>query len=237
MNILVCNDDGYDALGIKILKKHLEKYGDVYLIGPKNHQSGASHSINIHGPLEFYEFGHNEYYVDSSPADCVRVSKLLNKKIDLVVSGVNDGLNLGTDVIYSGTISGAREAVIENIPGIAISTDFGAFKIVESEIDMLLDYIFKNKLYSNEYVLNVNFPVEKYQKSKGIRIARQGIKIFDTHYTLIDGKAHVEYDIFKTSDEEDTDVFLANEGYITLVPLGLDTTDKKMFEKLKKMAK
>ena len=79
MNILVCNDDGYDALGIKILKKHLEKYGDVYLIGPKNHQSGASHSINIHGPLEFYEFGHNEYYVDSSPADCVRVSKLLNK--------------------------------------------------------------------------------------------------------------------------------------------------------------
>ncbi len=233
MNILVCNDDGYNAEGIKLLKRHLEKYGNVYLIGPKHHQSGASHSINIHGPLEFDKFGPNEYYVDSSPADCVRVSKLLNKKIDLVVSGVNDGLNLGTDVIYSGTISGAREAVIEDIPGIAISTDFGAFQIVEDELDMVLDFIFVNKLYSNEYVLNVNFPTEKHKKSKGIKIARQGVKIFDTHYKLVDGKAHVEYDIYKTSEEDDTDVYLANEGYITIVPLGLDSTLMPKYKELK----
>ena len=234
MNILVCNDDGYNAKGIEVLKRHLKKYGNVYLIAPKRHQSGASHSINIHGPLEFTPFGENEYFVDSSPADCVRVSKLLNVKFDLVVSGVNDGLNLGTDVIYSGTISGAREAVIQDIPGIAVSTDFGAFDIVEEELDGVLDYIFENKLYSNNYVLNVNFPIEKYKKSKGIKIARQGVKIFDTHFSLIDGKAHVEFDLFKTSDEEDTDVYLANEGYITLVPLELDSTDMNVYKELAK---
>ncbi len=102
------------------------------------------------------------------PADCTRLSlSLLNTDFDIVFSGINNGLNVGTDIIYSGTVSAAREAKISGLPAVAISTDFDAFSIVDQELDALLEYIFSNQLYSKDYILNVNFPTKEFTSSKG----------------------------------------------------------------------
>lgn len=232
MNILLCNDDGYKAKGIKVLKEHLKKYGNVYLIAPKRHQSGASHSINLSDALEFEKIGDDEYYLDSTPADCIRISSILNIKFDLVFSGINDGLNLGTDIIYSGTVSAAREAVIMGIPGIAISSDVGSLMDNEEELDEVLDFIFKNKLYSNEYVLNVNFPTNNFKKSKGIKIAKQGEKIFKTVFELKDKKAVPTFNLCNIKEEEDSDAYLSTIGYTTIVPVEIYKTNIEAYNEM-----
>lgn len=230
MNILIVNDDGINARGIKILTEKIKKYGNIYVVAPDRGRSAASHSVILNKPLSFemVEDGIvKRYQTSGMPADCVRLATIiLDVKFDLVISGVNDGLNLGTDIIYSGTCAGAREAVIEGIPGVAVSTDFGCFDIVENELENVLDIVFKNKLFSNKYLLNINFPINSYEKSKGIKFAKQGDKIFTSIFSKMpDGLYSV------TNEEEihdrriDTDVYLADQGYITFVPVQIDQTD------------
>ena len=238
MNILVVNDDGINAIGIKILATALLKYGNVYVCAPDRGRSAASHSVILHKPMlaeKDYEIAGAECYkIDGMPADCVRLAtSILNVKFDIVFSGINNGLNLGTDIIYSGTVAAAREALIEGIPGVAISTDLDSFDIVNNEIDSLLELIFKNKLYSNDYVLNINFPVKGFIESKGLSLAKQGIKIFNTKFDLASDN------MYNVSSEEEihdtnplTDVYLADQGYITLVPLKIDQTNYEVLQDL-----
>lgn len=239
MNILVVNDDGIKGKGIHILASRLLKYGNVYVVSPDRGRSAASHSVILNKPLTFEKVDEIEgatcYQTSGMPADCVRLATIiLGVKFDVVFSGVNDGLNLGTDIIYSGTVAGAREAVIEGIPGVAISTDFKSFEIVEKELDGLLELVFNSKLYSNDYILNINFPVSKYTESKGIKVARQGDKIFTSIFTEIEKNL---YDVVNEEEihdkRTDTDVYLADEGYITLVPVQVDQTNYEGLNKLK----
>ncbi|HRF70596.1 MAG TPA: 5'/3'-nucleotidase SurE [Candidatus Pelethenecus sp.] len=235
MNILVVNDDGVFSEGIKILATKLKRFGNVTVCGPDQGRSASSHSIVLHHTLSF-EFIKEEdevkwYKTSGMPADCTRLCLgLLDTDFDIVLSGVNNGLNLGTDIIYSGTVSAAREAHIEGVPAIAISTDFDCFEIVEKELDSLLAYIFNEKLYSKEYVLNINFPTNQFQISKGY------IKNFKTTFVLDkDGQytnqdCHIVYD---TNPE--TDVYLADQGYITFVPLKVEQTHISALEKLKQI--
>ncbi len=238
MNILVVNDDGINAIGIKILANKLLKYGNVYVVSPDRGRSAASHKVILHKPLTFEKVevieGATCYQTSGMPADCVRLANIiLDVDFDIVISGVNDGLNLGTDIIYSGTCAGAREGVIEGIPGVAISTDFKAFDIVEKELDNVLELVFNNKLYSKDYVLNINFPISKFNESKGIKVARQGDKIFTSIFTEIDTNLYAVANEEEIHDQnEDTDVYLADNGYITLVPVKIDSTDYKSLEKL-----
>lgn len=238
MNILVVNDDGINAVGIKILATKLTKYGNVYVVSPDRGRSAASHKVILHKPLTFEKVdvidGVECYQTSGMPADCVRLANIiLNVDFDVVFSGVNDGLNLGTDIIYSGTCAGAREGVIEGIPGVAVSTDFKSFDIVENELDQVLEMVFENKLYSKEYLLNINFPISKYLESKGVRVARQGDKIFTSIFTEIDKDLYAVTNEEEIHDKnEDTDVYLADQGYITLVPVKIDSTDYKAMEKI-----
>ena len=230
MNILVVNDDGIKAIGIELLAKALKKYGKVYVVAPDRGRSAASHSVILNKPLMFEKVNQIEgvecYQTSGMPADCVRLANIiLNVEFDLVVSGVNDGLNLGTDIIYSGTCAGAREGIIEGIPGVAISTDFKSFDIVKNELEKVLELVFNKKLYSKEFLLNINFPISKYTESKGIKVARQGDKIFTSIFTEIEPNIYSvlnEEEIHDT--KEDTDVYLADMGYITLVPVKIDHT-------------
>ena len=230
MNILVVNDDGINAIGIKILATKLRRFGNIYVVAPNTGRSAASHSVVLNKPLLFEEVNVIEgvkcYQTSGMPADCVRLATIiLGVKFDLVVSGVNDGLNLGTDIIYSGTCAGAREGIIEGIPGVAISTDFKSFDIVKNELDKVLELVFNKKLYSKEFLLNINFPISKYTESKGIKVARQGDKIFTSIFTEIEPNIYSvlnEEEIHDT--KEDTDVYLADMGYITLVPVKIDHT-------------
>lgn len=243
MNILVVNDDGIESVGIKILATHLKKYGNVYVVAPNKVRSGSSHSIvlreSIYFAKRFMFEGIQSYEISGMPADCFRLAySLLNIGFDIVFSGVNDGLNMGTDIFYSGTVAAAREASLYGIPSVAISTDFGCFKIVEDEIDMLLDYIFKNKMYSKDYVLNVNFPKKGYDKFLGYRVTKQGIKLYHTVFIEENDKEYREsHSVLELDQDLDTDVNLAKEGFITFVPLGLNETNVSKIKDLKKYEK
>ncbi|MDE7263907.1 MAG: 5'/3'-nucleotidase SurE [Anaeroplasmataceae bacterium] len=243
MNILVVNDDGYNAVGIKKLANHLKKYGKVVVCGPDTGRSASGHSIFLHKPISYIyqgqENGIEWYSISGMPADCVRLSvDLLPITFDLVFSGINNGLNLGTDIIYSGTVSAAREANIEGIPAVAISTDFDSFEIVDAELEGLLQYIIEQELYSTSYVLNVNFPTSKFASSVGYRFCQQGLKSFKSSFRKIAENTYMESGSVITYDErEDTDVYLSNQGYITFVPLQVEQTSIVALEELKKRIK
>lgn len=236
MNILVVNDDGIDALGIKILANHLKKYGNVVVVAPDRVRSASSHSIIIRDSISFIESkkieGIKAYQISGMPADCVRLGlSLLNVDFDIVFSGINDGLNLATDVFYSGTVGAAREAMFSGLPSVSISTDFNCFDIVNNELDSLLDYVFKNKLYSKEYVLNINFPNKGYNKSLGYRFTKQGIKLYRTTFVEKENSKFIEgHSVLTLDSNKDSDVSLGKEGYITFVPLGLDQTSNYLGE-------
>lgn len=242
MEILVVNDDGVYAEGIKILANALLPYGNVTVVAPDQGRSAASHAINM-GTICFEEanaiLGITAYACSGMPVDCVRLAtSVLKKEFDIVFSGINNGLNCGTDIVYSGTVGAAKEAIIEGIPGIAVSVDRGAFDIALNEIDEVIKYIMDNKLYSTDYVLNVNFPISSFKKSRGYRFTKQGIKSYKTEFM----KNNIgSYDVLKDSvtfdTEPDTDVYLGKEGYITFVPVGVDQTNHKYVGKLREFDK
>lgn len=240
MEILVCNDDGIKAEGIKILALALKPYGNVTVVAPNGGRSAASHSLLLYSVIEFQECNVIEgikcYAVSGMPADCIRLAtSVLHKRFDIVFSGINDGLNCGTDIVYSGTVGAAKEAIIEGIPGIAISTDRGAFSIAKNEIDELIKYIMDNKLYSTDYVLNVNFPTKNFTKSKGYRFTKQGIKSFKTEFIKNNrGSYDVVSDKITYDTDPDTDVVLGRLGYTTFTPVGVDQTYHKYVPILKK---
>lgn len=126
MNLLITNDDGYDAPGIQALKKVLQKKHNVYLIAPDTNRSAVSHCISMFNSLSLTKIAEREYKCQGYPADCTGVgllSDLFDVKFDAVISGINCGPNLGTDIVYSGTCAAARQAVLSGIPGIALSMD------------------------------------------------------------------------------------------------------------------
>ena len=236
MNILVVNDDGIGALGITVLANHLKKYGNVVVVAPNTGRSASSHSICIRDSISFIESykmaGIRAFEISGMPADCVRLGlSLINVNFDIVFSGINDGLNCATDVFYSGTVAAAREAMFAGLPSVAISTDFKCFDIVEKELDDLLEYIFNNKLYSKDYVLNVNFPNKGYDRSVGYRFTKQGIKLYKTTFVQNKDSNYIEgHSVLTLDSDSDTDVSLGKEGYITFVPLSLDNTSSKLGE-------
>lgn len=242
MNFLVTNDDGINAIGIKILANALKKYGNVYVVAPDKHMSGASHSFKL-SSISFVKADNfediNAYHSSGTPVDCVRIGNaLLNIDFDIVFSGINNGLNVGTDILCSGTVGAAREAVVEGIPGVAISTDFDSFDIVKTQLDALIKTIIYEKLYSKNYVLNVNFPTKEHKNIKGIKASIQGIKSYSTKFV------HTNNDIYNQEDaglyldtNPKTDVYLTKNGYISITPLKVIQTDEEEYNKLKDLIK
>ena len=236
MRVLLVNDDGIDAIGIKILEEALQKYGEVVVVAPEKGMSAYSHTIQIHTPIRLEERSKNHYAISSTPADCVRLGVDLFGPFDYVFSGINNGLNLGTDVIYSGTVNAAIEGAILKTKSVAISTDFDCFDIVRDEIDSVIDYLFSNDLFSDVATINVNFPTSDFKKSQGIKIARQGVKDFKTFFVKTDlgyvaGKEEITYDT-----NCDSDVYLASIGYITITVIDkLQNHDDEYQRLLKKV--
>jgi len=162
MNILLVNDDGYNADGLLELKPHIEKFGTVYTVAPKFHMSGKSCSINIfedHGEAGVEKVDDYNYIIDGTPADCVTYGiKYLKLPIDLVVSGCNQGLNYSYYSNYSGTLGACVQALQFNLPAIAFSCVVSHFNHIDLYTEMVMEYILKNNLLSKNYILSVNFP-------------------------------------------------------------------------------
>jgi len=239
MNILVVNDDGIDAKGIHILAKAFLPYGQVSVVAPMSEQSGAAHSITLHDPMglkkhEGYLPGVDAWSLEGKPADCVKFAVFaLGLKPDLVVSGINDGANLGTDIMYSGTVSGAFEGVVLGIPSIAISTDFGHFGIVEREIDAVIKKIMDANILDASIVLNVNFPSTIHSASVGMRITHQGLRPFDHAYEFDGEKYWAKGTWYPYINDESSDVYGFENGYITVTPLRIDRTDYDYLNQIK----
>lgn len=227
MRILVTNDDGIDAYGIKLLVKYAKKYGEVIVVAPTSEQSAKSHSIEIRKGISVKKTNTFEgidcYSVDSTPADCVRFAEYgLKDKYDIVFSGINNGYNLGDDILYSGTVSAAMEAILCGKKALAFSTKHNNFEGAEKYFDMAMEYIIKNKLVEKHNLYNINIP----PISKGVRITHQGNTHFDTKFEFENdmyyqrGEPHFELEI----NDKKSDICSILENEISITPLTIDRT-------------
>lgn len=243
MNILIVNDDGIQSEGIEILVRALTPYGRLYVSAPIDQQSAKSHAISISNRIEIRK--HDlipgtiaTVAVVGSPADATRVGlKIFNTEFDLVVSGINNGVNIARDVLYSGTVAAAMEAKNHGINAIAFSADTLELDYLYDEVIKTIDEILENKLHEQENgILNVNFPKQTHLKPKGVKYTILGNRYYHSEF-IKDTKDNNVYFI-KTSinqfqEHEDSDVRAYDEGYISITPLTLDRTCYNIFNKLK----
>ncbi|XMB72492.1 5'/3'-nucleotidase SurE [Mycoplasmatota bacterium WC30] len=220
MKILLTNDDGYNAEGIRILLKRLKKYGEVILVAPKHHMSGTSMSRAFWNNIEVTQHEDNVYSVDGTPADSVVIALHgLNIRPDVIISGINNGFNISTDTVYSGTIGACMEGIKADIPAIAFSADYDDFTNAENDLDYVMNYILNKKLLSNKYLLNVNFTKKSVKKPKGIKITDLGFRPMQ-HYYIKDGNQYLaKRNIINYEPEEETDLYAVRHGYISITPL------------------
>ena len=163
--VLLANDDGYRARGLNLLAEALRPHADVFVCAPEVEQSAASHALSLHRPLRLFTHGEGVFSVDGTPADCVYVAlhaetRVLPRRPDVVVSGVNHGVNLGDDVFYSGTVAAAREGALKGIPSLAVSAapdaDLGLAAELAAELTLALA-----RLIPGPALINVNVPKGK----------------------------------------------------------------------------
>ena len=158
MEILLVNDDGYKSEALNKLKEILKQFGNVTIVAPNDAMSGKSIALTIYEPFELLCHGDNVYSIKGTPADCVSFGLTsLNKKFDLVVSGINYGWNLTYDTMHSGTCGACIESLMYDTPAIALSMERNHDDMYKY-VSLALNYIFDNELISNKYFLNVNFP-------------------------------------------------------------------------------
>ena len=247
--ILVTNDDGISSFGIKILAKTLKSAGDVYVIAPVTEQSAVAHALTLHRPLKFEKTGKNTFYINGTPTDCVivGVNKILPGKPDIIVSGINNGGNLGDDVTYSGTVAAAIEGTLLGIPSIAVSLvtsniinghngkklNFRAAAKFAKELAMK---VLRQGL-PDDTLLNVNVPNS--EKIKGVKFTKQGKRIYDNaiqeHSDPRGRKCYwIGGGVPQWEPGENTDFDAINKGYISVTPVHLDLTNYKALKYIKK---
>lgn len=240
LKILITNDDGVDTVGIRLLARWAKKYGEVTVIAPKVEQSAKSHAINIRGAFEIkkvpFEDGIEAYSVDSTPADCVRFGVIgLKRKFDLVLSGINRGVNVGDDIVYSGTCAAIFEAARLGINGIAFSAFFDGQEKASAYFDDAYQYILENRMLEDTPIYNVNIPNEP----KGIRVTYQGSIYYSDEFLPCPEAGENMYrqdgEIIPDEAPEnlDRDTVAIHAGYISITPLIATRTDMATFQKFK----
>jgi 5'-nucleotidase len=244
--ILVTNDDGFDSKGLLALVEALKPLGDVTVVAPSNEKSACGHSLTLTRPLRFVKIEENFYKLDDgTPTDCVFLSltKLFTdeNKPDIVISGINIGANMGEDITYSGTASAAMEAVLQNIPAIAISqvyknsgesiNEFG-YELAQKSIVSLVEKIFANKYpLPKRKFLNINIPPIAASECKGFKSTRLGNKHYGFHAEVHYNPRGMEYywiglprlEWMETTGHT-TDFEAINDGYVSVSPVQLDMT-------------
>lgn len=237
--ILVTNDDGIISPGIKALVEVAKEFGQVYVVAPDSPQSGMGHAITIDKPLRVTKMNVFDdipaYQCSGTPADCVKIAidKILHRKPDLCISGINHGSNSSINVIYSGTMSAAMEAAIDGIQAIGFSlldysfdADFDGAKKYARQI---IGEILANKIPSGS-LLNVNVPLLPANEIKGIKICRQAVAKWEEEFEeRIDPRGNKYYWLtgkFVNYDHgEDTDEWALKNGYVSIVPVQYDLTN------------
>lgn len=239
MKILITNDDGINTLGIRLLAEWAKKLGDVTVVAPKVEQSGKSQAIEFVQPVEIKKVpfidGVTAYSMASSPADCVRFGVVgLGQKYDLVLSGINRGVNLGADIVYSGTVGAIFEASRLGANCIAFSAYPDGQEAAAKYFDEVYNFIVGNKLFEQSKLFNVNIP----RQSKGIRITYQGSEYFSDRFIKVGEDFYLQEgdqipDV--CPDDFNRDTVAMEAGYISVTPLLTTRTNMAAFENLKKL--
>lgn len=235
MRILITNDDGIESPCLLPLAKWAQQFGEVTIAAPKVEQSAKSHGIEIRQAFEVKKLeleGIEAYCVDSTPADCVRFAVLgLGRQFDLVLSGINRGLNLGLDIMYSGTVSAVLEADAMGIPAIALSAPPKYYIDAISDLDTVVSFFRENRLMDKCSIYNVNIPAEH----KGIRITCQGGRYYSDEFLPQDRDMFLPkgLDVFCHAGnyDRDTDAVL-HGGYISIMPLNNNKTNMEVYRQL-----
>ncbi|MCB4797268.1 5'/3'-nucleotidase SurE [Neotamlana laminarinivorans] len=246
--ILVTNDDGVNAPGIRALIAVMNTIGDVVVVAPDSPQSGMGHAITLYStlfadPVKIDNGPQKEYSCSGTPADCVKIAirEILDRTPDLCVSGINHGSNSAINVIYSGTMSAAIEAGIEGIPAIGFSlldySNNANFEPAKPFVKTIAQQVIKHGLPEG-IVLNVNIPNVNYKSIKGIKISRQArsnwVEEFDKRQTPQGKNYYWLTGKFVNLDEgKDTDEWALENNYISVVPVQFDLTAHKFINELK----
>jgi 5'-nucleotidase len=247
--ILVTNDDGITAPGIRNLVEFMNELGEVVVVAPNSPQSGKGHAITINSTLTFEEISldgpQRDYSLSGTPVDCVKfaLDKILPKRPDLVVSGINHGANSSINVIYSGTMSAAVEAGVEGLQAIGFSLlDFSwdaDFLQAKKHIQNIVKKVLENPLPKG-IVLNVNIPKLKEEEIKGIRVCKQANakweESFDERINPHGKKYYWLSGYFNNMDHsKDADETALSEGYISVVPIKFDLTAHEYLKELEEI--
>lgn len=239
--ILVCNDDGIHGPGLPALIAAMKRVGSVTVSVPEHERSADSHSLTLHKPIRVRRLREGVYTLNGSPADCARfgILEILKQKVDLVVSGINRGYNLGEDVIYSGTVAAAMEAVLLKLPAIALSMDPDGddYRPAAAYAQRLARQVLRRGLPAG-ICLNVNFPAPPRGSYKAGEPCRLGRRIYGTGITRrADPRGHEYFWLAGRQvsgvDEPGTDVGVVARGRVSVTPLKIDNTDSSMLEELR----
>lgn len=240
--ILVTNDDGITAPGIRTLIEVAQEFGTVVVIAPDSPQSGKGHAVTLTEPIELKKTdifdGIEAYECSGTPVDCVKLAKfelLQNVTPDLCISGINHGANMSINILYSGTMSAAMEAALEGIPAIGFSlldfawdADFTAAKVYARKI---IRHVLEEGI-PNSNLLNVNIPKLPLEEIKGMKICRQANASWKENFQKMDNPRGMDLywltgEFVNRDERKDTDVQALDEGYVSVVPCHFDLTAEK----------
>ncbi len=262
LRILISNDDGVHAEGIKALAREFGRDHTVVIVAPETEKSTTGHHLTLHKPLRLHHLGPGVFSVSGGPADCIHVGLNVvfkGKKPDLILSGINRGANLGQDVFYSGTASAAREGANQGIPsvGVSLSLDFHKrgrqehFVTAARSLRQVLNRVLPHfagspraswksglKHWPEGMMLNVNVPNLPLSKVKGIAAATQGYRVYSTNIIRrVDSRERDYYWIGGTyrgyRPIKESDCWYVDHGYVSVTPLELDTTMAAVYGNLK----
>lgn len=247
LRILLTNDDGIGAAGIQALWHELSKIAEIIVVAPDVERSATSQAITVHSPIRVdqYHFDNpriSGWRVGGTPADCVKIAleALLKEPPDVIVSGINHGPNLGTDVLYSGTVSAAIEGALHGIPAIAISLDTGEHSDFQpaAEFAAVLVQNITNRVLPPNTLLNVNVPSLPSTELTGVAITKLGIRQYENSFERRhDPRGRMYYwmggSILDNDNDEDSDIVAVKQSKISVTPIHFDLTNYGIMDLVK----
>lgn len=248
MRILISNDDGVWAPGIRVLAEHVSRDPDneVYVVAPDRERSATGHALTLHKPLRVEEVEmegnlKGSWWTTGTPSDCVKfaVGHLVPAPVDLVISGINSGPNLGGEILYSGTVSAAMEGAFLDIPSIAVSIGSEGSKHYKVAAEFILGLIkvLPSSGLGRRLFLNVNVPNLPADQIEGVRVTKLGVRAYNDRFEKrIDPRGKVYYwlagEAIEEGEEEGTDAWCMAHKIISVTPISFNMTDMLMKEKL-----
>lgn len=242
MRILISNDDGYLSTGISVLAEHLAEIAEVTVVAPERNRSGASNSLTLDRPLSVKEAKNGYFYVNGTPTDCVHVALtgLMEEMPDLVISGINDGANMGDDTIYSGTVAAAMEGYLLSIPSIAISLTQHDATHFETAARIAVELVqhYMSSHIAPPVLLNVNVPDIPYDQLKGKVVTRLGKRHkAEPVIKLKTPRGEQVYWVGAAGQPNDggegTDFYAVNNNQVSITPIHADLTKHEQLKELK----